>query len=71
MALTACPRKNDFSKNSKISFSFRVYLRWALRPRFHEQIKPSLIAQIIDPCEVTPDEFAQINVLLFAHVHAA
>ena len=42
-----------------------------LKPRLHEQINPSLIAQILDPYEVTPGEFAQINVVLFAHVNAA
>ena len=41
------------------------------RPRLHEQIKPPLIAQILGPYEVTPDEFAQIKVVLFAHVNAA
>ena len=43
----------------------------ALRPRLHEQIKPPLIAQILDPYEVTPDEIAQIRYVLFAHVNAA
>ena len=42
-----------------------------LRPRLHEQIKPPLIAQILDPYEVTPGEFGQIKVVLFAHVNAA
>ena len=42
-----------------------------IRPRLHEQIKPPLIAQILDPYEVTPDEFAQIKYVLFAHVDAA
>ena len=41
------------------------------RPRLHEQIKPPLIAQIMDPYEVTPDEFAQIKLVLFADVNAA
>ena len=41
------------------------------RPRLHKQIKPPLIAQILDPYEVTPDEFAQIKHVLFAHVNAA
>ena len=41
-----------------------------LRPRLHEQIKRSLFAQILDPYEVAPDKFAQINVVLFAHVNA-
>ena len=41
------------------------------RQRLHEQIKPPLIAQILDPYEVTPDKFAQINVTLFAHVDKA
>ena len=34
-------------------------------------MKPPLIAQILDPYEVTPDEFAQIKHVLFAHVNAA
>ena len=41
------------------------------RPRLYEQIKPPLIAQILDPFEVTPDEFAQIMYVLFAHVNTA
>ena len=41
------------------------------RPRLHEQIKPSLIAQILYPYEVTPDKFAQIKYVLFAHVNMA
>ena len=41
------------------------------RLRLHEQIKPPLIAQILHPYEVTPDEFAQIKHFLFAHVNAA
>ena len=36
-----------------------------LRPRLHEQIKQRLFEQ------VTPDEFAQIKVVLIAHVNAA
>ena len=28
-------------------------------------------AQILDPYEVTPDQFAQIKVVSFAHVNAA
>ena len=43
----------------------------SVRLRLHEQIKPSLIAQILDPYEVTPGEFAQIKYVLFAHVDAA
>ena len=43
----------------------------ALRPRLHEQIKLSLFAQILDPYEITPDEFAQIKLVLFALVNAA
>ena len=39
-----------------------------IRPRLHEQIKPPVIAQILDPYELTPDEFAQINVVLFAQI---
>ena len=42
-----------------------------LRPRLHEQIKPPLIDQILDLYEVTPGKFAQIKVVLFAHVNAA
>ena len=42
----------------------------SLRPRLHEQIKPPLIAQILDPYEVTLNEFAQIEVVFFAHVNA-
>ena len=42
-----------------------------VRPRLHEQIKHSLIAQILDRYEVTPVELAQINVVLFAHANAA
>ena len=41
------------------------------RPRLHEQIKPPLFAQILNPYEVNTDEFAQINHVLFAHVNAA
>ena len=32
-----------------------------ISPRLHEQIKPLLIAQILAPYEVTPEEFAQVN----------
>ena len=42
-----------------------------VRPRLHEQIKPPLIAQILDPYEATADEFAQIKHVLFAHANAA
>ena len=42
-----------------------------LRPHLQEQIKPPLIAQILDPYEVTPDEYAQIKYVLFAHVNVA
>ena len=42
-----------------------------VRPHLHEQIKPPLIAQILDPYEVTLDKFAQIKYVLFAHVYAA
>ena len=35
------------------------------------QIKPPLVAQILDPYEVTPDEFAQIKYVLFAHANKA
>ena len=63
------------SQNSSISELWEVgNLKWrisGLRPRLHEQIKPPLIAQILDPYEVTPDEFAQIRHVLFAHVNAA
>ena len=44
---------------------------WSFRPRLHEQIKPSLIVQNLEPHEVTPEEFVQIKVVLFAHVNAA
>ena len=44
---------------------------YIVRPRLHEQIKPPLIAQILDPYEVTPDEFAQIKYVLFARENAA
>ena len=40
-----------------------------LKPRLHEQIKPPL--KILDPYEVTPDEFAQIKYVSFAHVNVA
>ena len=43
----------------------------SFRQCLHEQKKPSLIAQILDPYAVTPEEFAQINVVLFAHVNTA
>ena len=43
----------------------------SFRPRLHEQIKPPLIALILDPYEVTLDEYAQIKLVLFAHVNAA
>ena len=42
-----------------------------IRPRLHEQIKPPLFAQILNTYEVTPDKFAQIKYVLFAHVNAA
>ena len=50
---------------------YRMWIVVILRPRLHEQTKPPLIAQILDPYEVTPDEFAQIKHILFAHVNAA
>ena len=35
-------------------------MNWSdLRSRLHEQIKPPLIAQILDPYEVSQDKFAQ------------
>ena len=43
----------------------------SVRPRLHEQIQPSLVAQILDPYEVTPDKFEQIMYVLFAHVNKA
>ena len=43
----------------------------SVRPRLHEQIQPSLVAQILDPYEVTPDKFEQIKYVLFAHVNKA
>ena len=36
----------------------------SLRLRLHEQIKPPLIAQILDPYEVTAEEFEQIKYVL-------
>ena len=39
--------------------------------RKFEQIKPPLIAKIIDPYEVTLGEFGQIKHALFTHVNAA
>ena len=39
--------------------------------RTHKANKSILFAQIWDPYEVTPDEFAQIKDVLFAHVHKA
>ena len=51
------------------SKSILTYLTIGLR--IHEPKKPSLISQILDPYQVTPGEFAQINVALFAHVNAA
>ena len=47
-----------------------LFRKVRFRPRLHEQIKPPLIAQILDPYELTPDEFAQIKVVLLAHVNA-
>ena len=49
----------------------KVPTHLSVRLRLHEQIKPPLIAEILDPYEVTPDEFAQISYVLFAHVNAA
>ena len=43
----------------------------SLRPRLHKQIKPPLFAQVLNPYEVTPNEFAQIKYVLFARVNAA
>ena len=40
-------------------------------PRLHEQIKPPLIAQFLDPYEVTPEEFAPVKYVFFAHVNEA
>ena len=42
-----------------------------LMPRTHGANKPILFAQILDPYEVTPEEFAQIKDVLFAHVYKA
>ena len=44
---------------------------FSFMPRLHEQINPPLIVQILDPYEVTLDEFAQRKYVLFAHVNAA
>ena len=49
---------------------FNLLKHRLVRLRLHEQIKPPLIAQILDPYEVTQDEFAQIKRVLFAHVNA-
>ena len=49
----------------------QMTIKLFLRLRLHEQIKPPLIAQILDLYEVTPDKFAQIKVTLFAHVDKA
>ena len=38
-------------------------------PRTHGANKSILFAQILDPYEVTLDEFAQIKDVLFAHVY--
>ena len=43
----------------------------SIKPRTHEAFKSMLFAQILDPYEATPDEFAQIKVVLFAHVNIA
>ena len=44
----------------------------SLKPSLHEQIQyPTIFAQIMNPYEVTPDEFAQIKVVSFAHVNKA
>ena len=40
-------------------------------PRTHGANKLILFAQILDPYEVTPKEFAQIKDVLFAHVYKA
>ena len=40
-------------------------------PRTHGANKLILFAQISDPYEVTPDEFAQIKGVLFANVYKA
>ena len=48
-----------------------MYTGALIRPRLHEQIKSPLIAQILDPYEVTLDEFAQIKYALCAHVNTA
>ena len=36
-----------------------MFVRIYFKPRTHKQIKPPLIAQILGPYEVNPDEFAQ------------
>ena len=60
-------KKTDDIKRGRL---FAVRSQTRLRPCLHEQIKPSLVAQILDPYEVTPDEFAQIKRVVFAHVNA-
>ena len=42
-----------------------------LRPRFHEQIKHTLFAQIRPELLHTDREFEQLKEVLFAHVNAA
>ena len=42
-----------------------------LMPRTHGANKSILFAQILDPYEVTLDEFAQIKDDLFSHVYEA
>ena len=46
----------------------RFFFHELFRPPLYEQIKPLLTAQILDPYEVTPEEFAQIKVVLFEQI---
>ena len=60
----------QFIEKGKSHLSRRASPFTGIRPRLHEQVKPPLIAQILDPYEATPDEFEQIKHILFALVNA-
>ena len=49
---------------SRLGSMFWAVTCLELRPRLHEQIKPLLIAQILDPYGVTPEVFGQIKHVL-------
>ena len=76
-----CPGPTNLNQNSGFRVKFEsnmwdsgTFLTECVRcfiPRLHAQIKPPLFAQILNPHEVTPDEFVQIIYVLFAHVNAA